>query len=639
MNTTDTRYRWRVLAGSPITAAAALTVDAAYLAGHDGRVLALDLAEGRELAHSQPLGGKLEAGVTLAPVVGRPSSVVVPCTDGNLYLLDAATLVVQRSVAVGGRLRSAALVAGDLAYVGSEDGFVAAVDLRAGIAAGRWRARMAVKGTPALWGRWLLCGSRDGRLYAFDSRHSESEPAWTVAMRHQILASPVVDERLGLAFCGSLDETLYAVDRAGAVRWQARLGGQIVAAAALDAGRLFVGTSAGALHGLDAATGAALWPPLPIGSWLAASPAVWCGLVIVGANDGHLSVVDAAAGKLLWRFPAGAALQATPAFTPDGAVVVPAADGMVYALPWHLRYYDDAATWLEGQRGRDAEAGELWHRAGRREQAFDCLRRAGAWLRLAEIAEGVGHYGEAAHAWEQAAVAHSGEVAQLADYYRRAAATWLLDGRPGEAQRCRRESARLRRAPLLTLTPDPLPTATVGDRITLTACLRNEGLAPAHGIRVVATGHLRAPRQTEVPTLLPGGERAIALVEIEPDQSGTAEIVLTVQYCDANGRAEEPARVILPLQVAHRPVQETHIHGDQVQGDKVGGDKVAGDQAKVLRTAGGNAPFAGDLVRGNQVKIERAAGSAASAPKSCPHCRQPLAPDDLFCQSCGNPAT
>jgi tetratricopeptide (TPR) repeat protein len=446
---------------------------------------------------------------------------------------------------------------------------------------------MGVKSTPARWGWLLLIGSRDGRLYAFDARHFESEPVWTVATRHQVHGPPVVDERLGQTCFGSLDETVYAVDRGGCIRWQQRLGGQIMGGLALDGGRLFVGATDHKLYALNAATGQPLWEPIVTGDWIVATPAVWRGLLIFGSNDGHLYMADAAQGKILWRFPAGGAVQAQPAVTTEGLVVVGTSAGAIYGLPWHLRNYVDAATWLEGQRGGEAEAGELWLRAGNQDRAFACLRHAAAWARLAEAAEGAGRYGEAAHAYEQLAASRSGTPDVLAGAYRQAAQMWDTDSRPGEALRCRRESARLRHAPLLVLEPQPLPPLYLGDHTTLSICLRNEGTSAAHGILVQATGHLRTQRRIETPPLLPGGERLLTIDDIEPGQSGTAQVIFMAEYYDANGRVEEAAKAVLRLQVLHRPVQEFHYHGDHVEGDKITGDKVEGDQVKIERKSAG----------------------------------------------------
>ena len=123
---------------------------------------------------------------------------------------------------------------------------------------------------------------------------------------------------------------------------------------ALDGGRLFVGATDHKLYALNAATGQPLWEPIVTGDWIVATPAVWRGLLIFGSNDGHLYMADAAQGKILWRFPAGGAVQAQPAVTTEGLVVVGTSAGAIYGLPWHLRNYVDAATWLEGQRGGEA---------------------------------------------------------------------------------------------------------------------------------------------------------------------------------------------------------------------------------------------------------------------------------------------
>ncbi len=623
----NNRYHWQFQANGAITGTPALAGNVAYVGAHDGVVYAINVETGELAARSQPLGGKIEGGLAVAVVLGR-SSLVVPCSDGRLYLLDAATLAQRSVIAVGGRLRSAPVIQQELVYVGSEDGFVAAISLRGERITGQWRTKGGVRGTPARWGVLLLCGSRDGSLYAFDSRDPDSEPVWAVATRHQVHGTPVVDDKLGLAFFGSLDETVYAVDRSGCTLWPQRLDGQIMAGPTLAEGKLFVGTTDGKLYGLDAASGRLLWQPYQTGDWIVAPPAVWRGVVICGSNDGHLYVLDAATGAMLWRFPAGSAVQAQAAITASALMVVATAAGTVYGLPWHLRNYNDAAKWLEERGNREREAGELWLRAGNQERAFRCLREAGAWLRLAEVAQGAGQYGESARALEQAALGQSGLPDQAAAYYQQAAAAWEADERPVEALRCRKESARLHHAPLLVLAPQPVGEVFLGDHIPLLVSLRNEGVSAACGIVLTVSGHVRVPRRLEVHRPLPpSADQMVTIEDVEPGQSGSAVLTFVADYRDPQGRGQEPARATLRLQVASRPQQV--IVGDLVAGDKVVGDKVAGDQIKIQRGEG-QATRRIELRSGDEaVKIE-----GASAGRCCPKCGKAVGEGDNYCPYC-----
>lgn len=96
--------------------------------------------------------------------------------------------------------------------------------------------------------------------------------------------------------------------------------------------RLYVGTDAGTLYALDAASGAVVWAA-PMGAAVLAPPALANGTLYVPTGDGRVVAVDAATGTTAWEAvaPTTAALREQPAVA-GGLVFTGAADGWVRAF-------------------------------------------------------------------------------------------------------------------------------------------------------------------------------------------------------------------------------------------------------------------------------------------------------------------
>jgi outer membrane protein assembly factor BamB len=84
------------------------------------------------------------------------------------------------------------------------------------------------------------------------------------------------------------------------------------------------------VHGLDAATGKALWT-FATKARIDGSPAIAGGRVYAGSGDGTLYVIDLADGSRKSAFEAGAPISASPAIA-GGRLVIGTQDGRIYCL-------------------------------------------------------------------------------------------------------------------------------------------------------------------------------------------------------------------------------------------------------------------------------------------------------------------
>jgi len=222
---------------------------------------------------------------------------------------------------------SSSMFRGDLAHTGAYDG--PAITALPKV---KWAFKTggAIFSSPAIVENLAYIGSTDGNLYALDI--SDGRELWKFATKGRIVSSPAVAN--GTVFIESYDGKLYAIDaRTGEQKWVFATGGE----------RRF---NARHIHGLqpDAES-----MPDPFDFYLS-SPAVANGLVYFGSGDGNVYAVDAAIGALKWKFTTGDVVHASPAVA-GGLVLVGSWDTNFYALDaatgaerWRFKTGDDENT-------------------------------------------------------------------------------------------------------------------------------------------------------------------------------------------------------------------------------------------------------------------------------------------------------
>src|SRR5262249_34194798 len=133
------------------------------------------------------------------------------------------------------------------------------------------------------------------------------------------------------------DGFLYKLDaRTGRERWRVRVDEKQIdrlpignpksrydyraSAAALQEGRLYIGTYDGHVLALDSNSGRKLWDFAAADSVLS-TPRVASGKVYFGSFDGGVYALDAASGSLLWKHDTGGVVSSAPALH-NGRVIV-----------------------------------------------------------------------------------------------------------------------------------------------------------------------------------------------------------------------------------------------------------------------------------------------------------------------------
>ena len=256
---------------------------------------------------------------------GNPAHTGVYATEG-----PKQAPAVKWAFHTGGPVVSSPTVVAGVAYVGSDDHQLYAVDLATGKEKWKFATGAMVRSTPAVAGGVVYFGSYDGFFYAVDAASGQLQWKFATPGEHRFearglhgyfprtqtvpdfwdlyLSSPVVAD--GVVYFGSGDGNCYALDAAtGALKWTFATKGVVHSSPALADGTLFFGSWDTYLYAVDAATGREKWKfktgedPVNFNqTGIQSSPAVVGGVVYFGCRDSNFYAVDAASGREKWRY-------------------------------------------------------------------------------------------------------------------------------------------------------------------------------------------------------------------------------------------------------------------------------------------------------------------------------------------------
>lgn len=161
-------------------------------------------------------------------------------------------------------------------------------------------------------------------------------PTWMALLDGTESSRPVLSADQGTVYVGTDAGTVYAVDAAtGAIEWSVGLGSAVVDSPALANGHLYVPTEGDGLVVLDAATGAPTWTGSTEGHAVTQQPAVAGDVVYVGTAGGGVLAFDAGGCGTgtcspLWSDDLGSDITGAPAVS-NGQLFVGTADGRLVA--------------------------------------------------------------------------------------------------------------------------------------------------------------------------------------------------------------------------------------------------------------------------------------------------------------------
>lgn len=205
------RERWRYTTGADsviynqvgIASSAAVSGGMVFVGGRDGHFHAVDAATGAFRWKVNNNGGW-----TIGSPAVRDGVVYFATSDGRRFkAVDAATGALRFELANPAISFSSPTLAGDIAFYGTSDGWVRAVNVRTGQSAGGFQT----DGSKANLARWL---DADGVFQTSGMYPDRTLDGMMIGMRTMftvgsVLSTPVVAG--GVLYVGSTDGTLYAV--------------------------------------------------------------------------------------------------------------------------------------------------------------------------------------------------------------------------------------------------------------------------------------------------------------------------------------------------------------------------------------------------------------------------------------------
>jgi len=278
--------------------------------------------------------------------------VYVGSDSGYLYALNAADGQLKWRFTTQGELNSSPTCDHGRVYFTGGDGDVYALDARDGHRLWMFRTGPLdgkrpewdfFQSSPVVADGVVYVGSGDGKVYALDAQTGAQR--WAFRTDGVVRSSPAVAG--GTVYVGSMGGTLYALDaRDGRKRWSFKTQGnkdfplgEIQSTPAVADGTVYFGSRDSTLYALDAKTGAQRWADRdPQGAWVISGPAVAHGTVYFATSDSHrIEAVDAASGKTRWNVDAGGRVFASP---------------VLVGTRLYLGLADGEAVWMDKATGK-----------------------------------------------------------------------------------------------------------------------------------------------------------------------------------------------------------------------------------------------------------------------------------------------
>ncbi len=205
-------------------------------------------------------------------------------------------------------------------------------ETEAGAIQPRWtfKTEDEIRSSPAAIRDLAFVGSYDNNVWALNL--DTGDLVWKFATKAGIASSPVIDETNRMVMFGSEDCSFYAVDyRSGRVNWTYKTDDRIRGSARVEHGHVFFGSDDGKMYALSAANGRVLW------SYDATAPVrgrafVTNELVIFGSDTGEIIALSLS-GTRKWSYRTRRGVISSPYVDmKEGICYVGSSDGYMYAL-------------------------------------------------------------------------------------------------------------------------------------------------------------------------------------------------------------------------------------------------------------------------------------------------------------------
>jgi outer membrane protein assembly factor BamB len=319
---------WTFEVGDGIESTAALVDGVVYIGGLDGVLYALNFDTGAEIWRYQA-GDEIKS----SPSV-RDGVVYVGDESGLFHAVGATDGKKRWTFETDAGVIASASFAGDGVIFGSQDNSLYCLKPEDGSL--RWKVETdsfvyATAAIAQVNGREAaLVAGCDGLLRALDVR--DGSQIASVAIDAYVGASPAVGN--GHVYFGTFENNVLAVDlAAGEVVWRytnPQRQFPYYSSAAYTPDRLVIGGRDKLVHGLDPATGKAVWT-WSAGSRVDSSPVIAGDIAWLGTGNGDVVGLNIKDGTKHWSYATGSSITASAAVA-GGRLVIGTLDGMLYCF-------------------------------------------------------------------------------------------------------------------------------------------------------------------------------------------------------------------------------------------------------------------------------------------------------------------
>lgn len=234
-----------------------------------------------------------------------------------------------------GAVKGSPAVVGGILYCGTDTGRFLAAHVEDGDVI--WQVQLTdtthgIHGSPAVVGDFVYIGAYDGTVYAFERRSGLL--AWRYKLGYQVGSSPAVVPEWGVVYSAHEESPngggfIVSLDaRTGQEIWRTHTEGHPHSSVAIDVERrrLFVGDNLGYLYAVDTGTGQYDWTEKLAEDGktdIKTTPSVLLdrGLVVFGAWSGKVYALDEATGQTAWQHEIGGRIMASTAYLPMRGIV------------------------------------------------------------------------------------------------------------------------------------------------------------------------------------------------------------------------------------------------------------------------------------------------------------------------------
>lgn len=234
------KINWQFETAKAVRSSIATAHGHAFFGGDDGLFYALRLTTGRPAWNYN----------VSAPIRSRAAitdeRIIFGTEAGDLIGLDLGGSIKFRFKAKRA-ITSSPFIHDGVAYVGSMDNHIYAVDIKMGYSIWRFRTGKPIISSPIVVNKVIYIGSADGHLYAIDLNGHE---LWKFKTEGQVVSSPAFVN--GSLYFGSTDKKIYSVDaRKGLLRWEYETGGPVVSSACIADNVVYIGSTDQHLYALN----------------------------------------------------------------------------------------------------------------------------------------------------------------------------------------------------------------------------------------------------------------------------------------------------------------------------------------------------------------------------------------------------